>query len=179
MKTIIPIILIAASIGVFMLYTDSEYQKIKAIQLEIVDYDKALAKSREVLSKRQTLADKYKLFSGKDLESVKKLLPEHVDNIQLVLDINGIARNKGMNLKSIKIDEEKVSASNAIIGADKKTYSSILVSFKVSSPYENFSDFLLELEQSLRIVDVTALSFRANDKGVYDYNVTIRTYWLK
>jgi len=179
MKSILPILLIGASIGIFMLFTDSEYQKVKAIQLEIADYEKAISKSREVLAKRQSLADKYKLFSNKDLESVKKLLPEHVDNIQLVLDVNGIARKKGMSLKSIKIDEEKVAASSAVLGTDKKPYSTILVSFKVSSPYENFSEFLLELEQSLRIVDVTALSFRANDKGVYDYNVTIRTYWLK
>ena len=53
------------------------------------------------------------------------------------------------------------------------------MSFKVSAPYENFVKFMKDLEQSLRIVDVTALSFKANANNIYDYSVSIKTYWLK
>ena len=146
--------------------------------VKISSYDQALNNSRVILKKRDDLAAQYKLFSEKDLDSIKKLLPDHVDNVQLILDINGIAKSRGMTLKSIKIDEGD-SSSGKVIGPNKNPYSSILVSFKVTSSYQDFISFLDDMEQSLRIVDVTSLSFKSNDKGIYDYDVTIKTYWLK
>jgi Tfp pilus assembly protein PilO len=54
------------------------------------------------------------------------------------------------------------------------------VSFKVDSDYETFVSFLQDVEKSLRIVDVTDLTFTAPDKSTnYDFGITIKTYWLK
>jgi len=178
MKTVVPTILIVTAVALFFLFTNGVYQDIKVIGAKIDNYDQALNNSRVILAKRDALTAQYKLFSSKDLDSLKKLLPDHVDNVQLILDINGIAKSRGMSLKSIKIDEGDSSASK-VIGPNSNTFSSILVSFKVTAPYQNFTAFLSDLEQSLRIVDVTGLSFKSNDKGVYDYDVTIKTYWLK
>lgn len=178
MKSLLPIILIAASIGIFVFGTNKIYTQIKDIKSEMSDYDIALGKSREVLRKRGELGEQYKKFSQADLEAVKKILPDHVDNIQLVLDIDGIARSKGLELKNIKIDEEKISKDEAL-GPQKNPYGSILVSFRTTGSYEKFLDFLKQLEQSMRIVDITSLSFKSTDTGVYDYAVTLKTYWLK
>lgn len=178
MKAILPIILIASSVAIFVFFTNKTYVEIKDVKSEISDYDIALGKSREVLRKRGALAEEYKQFSQTDLDAIKKILPDHVDNIQLILDMDGIARSKGMELKNIKIDEEKPSKDGAL-GPQKNTYGSILVSFKTTGSYENFLAFLEKLEQSLRIVDVTALSFKSTDTGLYDYSVTLKTYWLK
>lgn len=178
MKAILPIILIASSIAVFVMFTNKTYVEIKEVKSEIADYNIAFGKSREVLRKRGVLAEEYKRFSQTDLEAVKKILPDQVDNIQLVLDMDGIARSKGMELKNIKIDEEKIS-KDAALGPQKNPYGSISVSFKTSGTYANFGAFLEKLEQSLRIVDVTALSFKSTETGIYDYSVTLKTYWLK
>lgn len=178
MKTIVPIILIATSIAVFVFFTNNTYKGIKVTRAQSANYERALKNSRTILQKRDALAEQYKLFSKKDLGSIQKLLPDHVDNIQLILDINGIAKDKGMSLRSIEISEGD-SASGKVLGPSKSPFSSILVSFKVTAPYQNFVEFLTDLERSLRIVDVTSLAFESNDKGIYDYDVTIRTYWLK
>lgn len=181
MKNTIAIIFIAASLGLFFLFTNKTYQTIKVQKAEVAEYQKALNQSRDILAKRSELADKYNNFKPADLKSLEKLLPNYVDNIKLILDMNGIAKKYGMNLKSIKVNDGKLDpnvTSNQKIGPSSSSYSSIAMSFKVSASYENFVKFMRDLEQSLRIVDVTSLSFRANPDGVYDYSVSIRTYWL-
>ncbi len=179
MKQLTPIILILASIGTFVFFTNGEYQKVKVLQGEIAGYESALGKSRQVLAKREELQNKYKQFSRADLTYLVKLLPDHVDNVQLILDINGIARKHGMSIGRIQIDQDKKNSGTAPIGPNTLPYSSILVSFRTKASYESFVAFMKDLEQGLRLVDVTDLAFKADPKNVNEYAVTIRTYWLK
>ncbi|MDB5204688.1 MAG: hypothetical protein JWP09_716 [Candidatus Taylorbacteria bacterium] len=180
MKSLIPIFLILASVGIFVFYVSPVYQTIQGLQVDIASYEKAFSKSNEVLKKRQELQDKYKHFSETDLDSVKKLLPDHIDNVQLILDINGIARlpEHNMLISKIQINEDK-SDGTTQIGPNNKLYSSILVSFKTKATYPKFVSFIKDLEQSLRLVDITSLSFKTDPKNLTEYSVTIRTYWLK
>jgi hypothetical protein len=180
MKSLIPIFLILASVGIFVFYINPTYQTIKSLQVDIASYEKAFSKSNEVLKKRGELQAKYKQFTSADLDSIKKLLPDHIDNVQLILDINGIARlpEHNMLISKIKIEEDK-SDTTVQIGPNNKLYSSILVSFKTKAEYSKFMSFIKELEQSLRLVDITNLSFKTDAKNLTEYSVTIRTYWLK
>lgn len=178
MKSLVPIFLILLSAGIFVFYINPEYQSIKVVQADIANYQKAFSKSNEVLRKRSELQDKYKKFANSDLDAIQKLLPDHVDNVQLILDINGLAREKNMLISKIKIEEDKSSSAKQI-GPDGKLYSSILVSFKTKAEYSRFISFIKSLEQSLRLVDITSLSFKVDPKNITEYSVTIRTYWLK
>jgi Tfp pilus assembly protein PilO len=181
MKSTLPIILILASVGLFFFFTNKQYELNKSLKAEVSKYEQALGKSNEVLKKRGELQEKYKNFTQADLASLRKLLPDHIDNVQLILDISGIAQDPKHNMKisKIKISEDQVVDKNAPIGPNTSPYSSILVSFRTSATYEQFKDFIREMERSLRLVDVTSLSFKADPKGVNEYAVTIRTYWLK
>ncbi len=178
MKQLIPIILILASVGIFVFFTNAEYQNVKMLKTELAGYESALGKSRLVLAKREELQNKYKQFSRADLTYLVKMLPDHVDNVQLILDINGIARKHGMSIGRIQINKDEKSA-NAPVGPNTLPYASILVSFRTTASYSSFVSFMKDLEQGLRLVDVTDLTFRADTKGQNEYAVTIRTYWLK
>ncbi len=188
MKTVTPIILIIAGLGLFVLYTDKNYRgniepgkNIKELQAQITEYQTAIGKSRQILNKRQELQDQYKQFSAEDLDNIKKLLPDNVDNVQLILDLNGIAKKYGMALKGIKIEDKSgdTGAATQQVGPDRSPTGSIQVTFRVTSTYANFVNFLRDVEKSLRIVDVVSLNFKATEKGTYDYEVAIKTYWLK
>jgi Tfp pilus assembly protein PilO len=179
MKQIIPIILIAASVGIFVFFTNGQYQNIKVLQKDIAGYESALGKSKQVLLKREELQNKYKQFSNSDLVYLTKMLPDHVDNVQLILDINGIARKHGMSIGRIQINQDQPNNTSAPIGPNTAPYASILVSFRTIASYESFVSFIKDLEQGLRLVDVTDLVFKADQKGQNEYAVTIRTYWLK
>lgn len=178
MKNIVSIIFLCLAVGIFFFYADDKYQEVKDLRVEVADYTEALRQSKDILLLRDNLSDQYKSFKKSDLDSLKKLLPDHIDNVQLVLDLNGIAKKYGLALKGVKVQEESID-KQAKIGPSKDDFGSILLSFKVSSTYDAFVKFLEDVEKSLRIVDVTALSFKANDKNIYEFSVTIKTYWLK
>jgi len=52
----------------------------------------------------------------------------------------------------------------------------------VTSAYESLIQFIKDIEKSLRIVDVTEISLipsKTGESNLYEYNIGIKTYWLK
>jgi Tfp pilus assembly protein PilO len=178
MKSIVPIILVIVSIGVFFAYVSPAYGKIKTLRAEVGQYNEALDNSRELQKLRDGLISKYNTFSPSDVERLEKMLPDTVDNVRLIMDIASIADRYGMSVKNVSVEEETGEESGEI-GPDDRPYGSMLLDFSVASTYENFEQFLMDLEESLRVVDVVSLSFRSTNSGTYDYSVSLRTYWLK
>jgi Tfp pilus assembly protein PilO len=180
MKTGLSILFILMAIATFFFYTEDKYAEIKQAKLDIVDYEEALRQSRDILDKREELLEKYKAFKKEDLDNLKKLLPDHIDNVQLILDLNNIAKKYGMTLKGIKVETGPDSAFEQGSTTNKSSYGTIAVSFKVASDYPTFVSFLQDVERSLRIVDITDLTFTTPEKTTnYDFGITIKTYWLK
>jgi hypothetical protein len=63
---------------------------------------------------------------------------------------------------------------------ENKDYNSVTLNFSIVASYGTFLKILRDLESSLRIVDVTSISFRSTDTSdVYQYDVGIKTHWLK
>lgn len=178
MKTIISILLLLGSIGLFFGYTNGKYQDVKASKADIEELQKSLALSKDILAKRSDLQKKYNNFKATDLKALESMLPDYVDNVRLVMDMSSIAKRYAMSLKGITVNKNDGKGDTDTIAPTKNALGSILVSFKVTAPYDTFVKFLRDLEKSLRVVDVTALSFTSSDNGTYDYSVTIKTYWL-
>ena len=181
MKTLFSLIIMAAAIGIFMFFTNDHFQNIKTLRTQAAEYDRALTQSKALLAQRDTLKQKYDSISQDNLDKIKKLAPDSVDNVRLIIDINGIATRRGMTIRGVKIQSGGSSTSKqGSLGPDNNPYGSIVLSFSVTAPYDVFKSFLKDLERSLRIVDVQTLAFTASDKtDVYDYSVTLKTYWLR
>ncbi len=178
MRGLTPIILIIAAVGLFFGYTDSKYTDIKALQVTQAGYDNALSNSQNIVSRRKDLGEKkYNNIKPEDKNKILTLLPDSVDNVKLINDIDQLAKDRGMILEGIKINEGD-SAKDTSLGPDKKLYKSIGLSFSVSASYDQFIDFLVQLEKSIRIVDVTSLTLKTGTVS-NNYNVSIKTYWLK
>ncbi len=179
MRAITPLLLIVIAIGIFFAYIDPTYAKIRVLKAEESQYNEALDKSRELQAIRDKLLSKFNTFSNEDLERLEKLLPDNVDNVRLIMDIAGIAAKYGMTIKNVSIKDVAVQKEAGVVGPDDKKYGSIGLEFSISSSYNNFIQFIMDLEESLRVVDVTSLSFRSGDTDLYEYNIAVRTYWLK
>lgn len=178
MRYLTPTILVLIAIGIFFWFVDPLYQNIGTLRQEVGSFNSALAKSKELQAVRDELLSKYNTFDTTSLDRLEHMLPDNVDNVRLIMDINSIAARYGMSLKNTKIiiiDEAK----SGLLGPDRKKYGSVQLEFSVSGPYSTFLSFLKDLEESLRIVDIVGLSFSSSDKDFYDYNVLLQTYWLK
>jgi Tfp pilus assembly protein PilO len=188
-RTLVSIIGVVAAGAVFFLYTKPAYDSVQEVRAQITQYDAALTKATELQSIKQTLLSKYNAFSENDKDKLQKLLPDHVDNVRLILDLDSLASRHGMALQNVVVSTPQTSGgaqtAAGAISASKQKYDSLLMKFSTQGTYQTFLDFLLDLEQSLRIVDLAALKIAtggaaaAGGEPVYTYDLTIRTYWLK
>lgn len=180
-RIILPIILIIISAGVFVIFIDPTYKNIGALKEEKAQYDEARNKSKELRGIRDGLLEKYATFSENDIDRVKKMIPDNVDNVKLIMDINAIAANYGAIIRDIKLNAPEDTSEEARMGAEDTKYGSVTLSFSMTSSYETFMSFITDLKDSLRLVDITDLSFSVvpKEENNYKFNFTVKTYWLK
>lgn len=179
MRSLLPIFFVLIALGIFFGFIDPAYDRIKELRAEESMFNDALDRSKELQQARDQLLSQYNTFSQGNLTRLEKMLPDNVDNVRLILDFDSIAARYGMRLRNIALDTSDDRAERGQVGSNGEDYESIVLSFAVTGDYNSFRSFLEDLEQSLRLVDVSAISFSADESGVYDYSVSIKTYWLK
>lgn len=171
------IILILASFGLFFGYIDPTYTKIKTLGAEKADYDRALNNSKELQEERDKFLDKYNQMNPEDRTRLLKALPDNIDNVRLIIDIDEIAKKFGMRIRNFTTETEDNSET---IGSANAPYGTLTLSFSTTASYNTFLAFMRTLEQSLRVIDVSSIQFAASDTSqLYDYGVQVKTYWLK
>ena len=195
MKFIMPAVLIGISVAVFFTFTDSLYRDISLRRAQMASYNDALGNSKALENERDKLTSKYNAMSPDDLMKLQKLLPENIDNIRLILEIEKLASVYGMVLRDVKynVNEKDTSAPapGSIQGAraptPSKNYGAWNLEFSTTGTYSNFINFTRDLENNLRVVDKSSIQFMVNPDTrfvsvlpeVYKYNFKIKTYWLK
>ena len=179
MKVLAPILFLAISLALFFGFIDPSYGRVKTLRAQEAQYSDALDRARELQEIRDQLLSKYNTFSKTDFDRIEKLVPDHIDNVRLILDLDELASHYGMRVRDVQIEDDAQRAVQGQIGPSEENYESVILTFNVSGTYDTFRSFLHDLERSLRIVDVVGLSFTSNETGVYDYSIHLKTYWLK
>lgn len=192
MRNLFAVLFLAASGAIFFMYTKPAYDGLRVVQDEIRQYDQALDKADELQRLKQSLLSRYNAFNPVDVDRLHKLLPDHVDNVRLVLDLDTLASQHGFALQNVVINAPGTAVNpgsqqqQVIIGPNRETYDSLTLRFGTSGTYPKFVEFINALESSLRLVDVVALAMdtgTTNPEGggepTYRFDITLRTYWLK
>lgn len=178
-RFLVPLFFLVAAVGIFIVFTQPLIDGIKAQQADISIYQEALQNGQKLIDVRKRLLDRYNSFSSEDIGRLKKILPDAIDNVRLIIDLDTIASKYGMELKNVRIIAADSKNANATLGPDNLKYGSVGLGFTVTGSYEVFRRFVADLEKSLRVVDLVSVSFAANERNSYDYALEIRTYWLK
>jgi Tfp pilus assembly protein PilO len=181
-RLLLPIILVAAAIGLFVLYTNPAYQTSQNLEAQAASYNDALTKSQELRTLRDQLISKRNTFSSTDVSNLEEILPDNVDNIRLIIDVNNIAARHNLSLSNVElgsVSNSPQAASAASAGPSGSAVGSVDVGFSVTASYSDMLAFLEDLEHSLRLIDVEKLGFTAAPGDLNTYTFTIRTYWLQ
>lgn len=182
MKNALPIFLVAVIIGLFYQYITPQYKHVRELQLERDGYNEIILKAAELRQVRSELETKVGQFSEEELESLEKMLPNDIDLVHLVLEVNSIALKNGIIMNNIVAEEKKVDVSGN--GSDqemvRKDYNTLALSFEFETSYKNLKTFLPELERSLRVMDIVSLDIVSNEeqRTIQNYNMTIETYYI-
>lgn len=183
MSRIIPIIFILVAIGLFVGYVNPTYtQSIAAEKQQIASDDSALAAATTFSQKESALLAEKNAINSASLSRVEEYLPDGVDNIQLIIDLEALAARSGISLANFSIGAAPTAATGAAsVAAPLQSTSltdSLDVSVTATGTYPAFQAFLAAAEQSLRPFDVTQLNVKDSTTGVYTYDITFRIYWL-
>lgn len=196
LRFILPMILIGLSVTGFVVFVSPTMGEISTLKGQILSYDKALDNSKSLDIEREKLTKKYNSIDPNNLTKLEKLLPDNVDNIRLILEVEKLASPYGMVLRDVKYDtikktEEDAQPTEVFQGSDTNTpaqndYGTWDLEFSTEGSYTNFLNFLRDLESNLRIVDISSIQFSsvagtgANTAAdVYKYGFKVKTYWMK
>ncbi len=185
---IAPIILILASVGLFLGYIDPNYKgateqqagdystyNVVSLKQELESFREIDTNSKSIISKRDELVAKKNRITQEQIDKLEKMVPSNIDNIRLIIEIGKIAQGKNLTVRNVNIGVKPTDS----IGQDSSLYGTLPLSFSVTAPYTTFLSFLSDLENNLRIIDITGISFSSSDNGTYDFTVSLNTYWLK
>jgi len=177
MKFLYPIIAVALAIYVFFGQTRAVLDKRIPLNEKKSSLEIAVASAGLIKDKYSQLSDKYNNIPSSDIDKLDKLLPTHVDNVRLIIDVNEIAKKYGMRMRGISVSQ-KSDDKDKLQLKSKTDIDYIDLGFSISGDYESLKLFLDDLAKSLRLVDVISIRFAGGDKDFFDYTVEIRTYWL-
>lgn len=179
-KNATAIILIVLALGIYFTYTRGKLDEIRAVREVNNQYQEAIDNSAKLVKVRDNVLQAYNSISETDRDRLNKLVPDNVDNVRLIIDVkDDIAARHGLALKSIKTDSPETQTGGQQSAGGNDKYGVVKLSFSVTTTYDNFVNFLKDIESSLRIMDVSHLSVSAGDQGTYDFSVELKTYWLK
>jgi Tfp pilus assembly protein PilO len=185
MTRLMPFAALVLAVALIFGYIVPTYKNsIVAAQTRIKSYENALTAAKGFTEKEADLAKQRASISPTDLARLESFLPDGVNNVQLILDLDGLAARSGMALSNFDIDTNSVSngsASNdptALALESNNPVNSVNLSLETTGTYTQFRSFLTGIEQSLRPLDITDIKVSPADNGIYKYNLTVRIYWL-
>lgn len=198
-RNITATILVVLAIGTYVTFTRAKLAEVNEVRDVNEQYISALENASRLIKVRDSVLKDYNQIQQSDRERIDKMLPNTVDNIRLIIDLNSVALRHGFSLRNIRATASgnntkqsttpstpSPSAQIPNVGSDEMsgsiptpTLDTVEVSFSVAAPYQQFIDLLRDLEANLRIMDVTQLTVSSGTGGSYEFGVTLRTYWLR
>lgn len=198
MKLLFPILFALISVATFILGVNPLFSDVKSLKADITKYNTALSNSTNLQKTEDALVKSYNEIKNEDKDRLNKLLPNTVNNIQFILEIERIANLHNMPIRDVKFDpknkSDAVLSTNSVVSSDteeEKPYGVFPISFTTEGDYTSFMAFLNDLEHNLRLVDVKSVTFSVSDPNAtsnikdminpnsYRYTLEVETYWLK
>jgi len=199
MKLFLPISFLTISIVLFIVVVDPFYNQVSTLRTNIASYNLALNNSTDLQKTQDSLIEKYKSIKQEDKDRLSHFLPNTINNIKFILEIEQIANIHNMQIKNIKFQAEETpatenvnkvgSTSTVSSGGPNLPYGTFPIEFTTDADYNTFVLFLKDLELNLRLVDVQSVGFivptpttkpvAGVDPNIYSYTLKVQTYWLK
>ncbi len=189
MNRLLPFVFILLAVVLFFGYIRPTWDgPIAQSKIDIQSYDSALSAASRFSDNEAKLEQERDAIPGDELNRLNAFLPDSVNNIQLIIDMNALATRSGVTLSNFATADtpnaplpsgdvtDGSSGTNDIGNTPLVDYLTLSVS--ATGTYDSFRSFLAGVEQSLRPLDITSLSVTDSDTGVYTYAVTFKFYWL-
>jgi hypothetical protein len=199
MSRVLPVLFVLIAGALFFGYINPTVTgSVAETNKQIKQYDAALTAAKRFEQKQTQLALEQKALPADGVARLKAYLPDGVDNVQLILDLDGLAARSGIKILNFNTTESKkqtavtqpggqapttatapMSGTTGATVDTSKPYDSLDLSITASGTYPELRSFLASIETSLRPLDLVEFQLADSSTGVYTYQMTFRLYWLR
>ncbi|HEY4500858.1 MAG TPA: GspMb/PilO family protein [Candidatus Paceibacterota bacterium] len=185
---ILPFLALIIAVGIFFGYVKPSWSgHIATTKVAIGNNEQALAAADDYTAKQNALASSRNDIDPENLTRLSTFLPDSVDNVGLILNINALAARSGLSLANIDVVMNSTGNNNAKAQTTAGTLptvragsvGSVDLSLSAVGTYTALQSFLAGIEKSARLLDVRDIVVKGSDTGVYNYQMVIRLYWLR
>lgn len=193
---ILSLLLVVVALVVFFDFIQPEYQNIQALKGKLIGEQNFLASEAAAVQQAQEIISTYDNQS-QGAANIGLAMPTGKDVAGAIAQIYGIAANNNINVTAVTVSaptlEPKTTAdgdagnggAGSLMGIVKPLAS---ISFEVSGQgsYENFKNFLSQIETNIRIFDITNLKIdpvagtsgaKPGNQDLFTYAITVATYY--
>ena len=100
-RNITATILIVLAIGIYFTVTENVINAAESVQTVNSSYVTALDSAAQLIKVRDQVEQAYNNISPADRTRLDEMIPDSVDNIRLVIDLNSVAMNHGLTLSNV------------------------------------------------------------------------------
>lgn len=168
--------------GIFLLqaYVQPGLLEVENLRREQEVVTDTIDQAREVIRLRDELRGIYNSIAASDIEKIRKFLPAGSALSELLIDVDTLVKEAGVNTKSITFMEHADSpgSSGEVSSDDMQTLS---ITMNVKGTYEDFQELLTLLERNLRLIDVVHIKLQgqSDEKGLMNFEVMLQAYYQK
>ena len=177
---LLPVIALFVAVGIFFAYVRPTWNgPITEAKTALMNDDQALAAAGQYSAQQNQLASARNAIDPDKLAQLAVFLPDSADNVGLILDLNALAARSGLSLSNIDVAVAPPSNGSALAAkAPSSPVSSVDLSVSAVGTYAALQSFLAGVERSARLIDVRDIVVKGSETGVYNYQMTLRIYWL-
>ena len=186
MARVVPIVFLLLAGGIFFGYIHPTFTGVIAVSNEKVKgLDAALVAAKRYEQKIAELGEDLKKLPPDGISRLEVFLPNTVNNVQLILDLDGLAARTGIQIDNFNTTDLPSSVSGADANGqsasfdDGKPYESLDLTITATGSYAQMRSFLSGVETSLGLLDLVSLQISDSPSGVYKYEMSFRLYWLR
>lgn len=186
MKTLATLLMAVAGFALLGWLAQPMWGDIQLLRDQIASIESVLSTLSKTKDLQQELITKYNSITDAQLDRLlNQHLPKKPDTGNLLIALERISSVN--NAKLNNIDFKKVEQQRQALSVPKGSlpvvapnpYQEIAFSFGVTSSYENFKTLLTSLENHVRLIDVTNITFAGSVKDSYTFTLTAKTYFRK
>jgi Tfp pilus assembly protein PilO len=181
---------VVAAFIFFFDFVQPTYSDVQALRSKQLGEENYIANQTALVKQVQTVLATYQ-NEAQGAANVGLAMPSGQDVAGALAQVEGIAGNNGVSIGSIAVTPPQVQVRTANASSSAglmKPLGSFTFKLAASGSYENFKNFLSEIETNIRIFDVKAVSLQpvamtaavgksVSSPDAFTYTVTVATYY--
>lgn len=182
-KTTIQLLLIIISGVIIASYISPTFDSMRATQDETQEYREALDNAEKFNQELTRLLNAANELTTSERQALTRYLPNEVDTISVMRDIETIANNNQMSILNLSTAEEEVVPffipAQGQPQEERSALNATTFSVGLFGSYEAFKRFLRDVERNAYPLEVTSLQFSStNGSNLYSYVLKLETFSL-